>query len=413
MSAKDYKPISSLSISDTRGGDNLTQHQEQQQQYEILAKRLERFKEREEDRKLCAGVTRNNRSIEIATGHQGCDQLQDVCRQTADATNHQGGGNCNELSTSLYDGSKDRSIIYYQLKSVLIANQWQQQQPCVIGNVTITAESCSHSPETTSGYGSGLDQQRVTFRCDEANPTNDARKRSARSRRLRRLPSEQLTTKCQFFPLESTTNNSSKVNRRERNCDAVVGCDLEQCSLQANSQSQYYNKGNRKDELESSCVVIDTSSSSTVNLSRCRSTKALITGGGGVKQSSPNDVTSGEGIFMQQHCDGNKRNDDDANAVTNNVDGNDFDDERVVINVSGMRYETRKRTLERFPNTLLGNATRRDRYFDVLRNEYFFDRNRPSFDAVLYYYQSGGRLRRPINVPLEVSYLPIPGQTMA
>ena len=25
-----------------------------------------------------------------------------------------------------------------------------------------------------------------------------------------------------------------------------------------------------------------------------------------------------------------------------------------------------------------------------------------SFDAILYYYQSGGRLRRPVNVPLDV-----------
>ena len=39
---------------------------------------------------------------------------------------------------------------------------------------------------------------------------------------------------------------------------------------------------------------------------------------------------------------------------------------------------------------------------DPLRNEYFFDRNRPSFDAILYYYQSNGRLRRPVNVPLDV-----------
>jgi len=37
-----------------------------------------------------------------------------------------------------------------------------------------------------------------------------------------------------------------------------------------------------------------------------------------------------------------------------------------------------------------------------LRNEYFFDRNRPSFDAILYYYQSNGRLRRPVNVPVDV-----------
>lgn len=51
---------------------------------------------------------------------------------------------------------------------------------------------------------------------------------------------------------------------------------------------------------------------------------------------------------------------------------------------------------------MLGDPARRIRYFDPLRNEYFFDRNRPSFDAILYYYQSGGRLRRPVNVPLDV-----------
>ncbi|KAK1118664.1 hypothetical protein K0M31_014968, partial [Melipona bicolor] len=76
--------------------------------------------------------------------------------------------------------------------------------------------------------------------------------------------------------------------------------------------------------------------------------------------------------------------------------------ERVVINVSGLRFETQLRTLNQFPDTLLGDPHRRIRYFDPLRNEYFFDRNRPSFDAILYYYQSGGRLRRPVNVPLDV-----------
>lgn len=57
--------------------------------------------------------------------------------------------------------------------------------------------------------------------------------------------------------------------------------------------------------------------------------------------------------------------------------------------VSGLRFETQLRTLNQFPDTLLGDPARRLRYFDPLRNEYFFDRNRPSFDAILYYYQSG------------------------
>ncbi|KAJ3592871.1 hypothetical protein NHX12_005209 [Muraenolepis orangiensis] len=76
--------------------------------------------------------------------------------------------------------------------------------------------------------------------------------------------------------------------------------------------------------------------------------------------------------------------------------------ERVVINVSGLKFETQLKTLMQFPDTLLGDPDKRFRYFDPLRNEYFFDRNRPSFDAILYYYQSGGRLKRPANVPFDI-----------
>ncbi|CAL4085415.1 unnamed protein product, partial [Meganyctiphanes norvegica] len=75
---------------------------------------------------------------------------------------------------------------------------------------------------------------------------------------------------------------------------------------------------------------------------------------------------------------------------------------RVIINISGLHFETQLRTLNQFPNTLLGEASRRNQYFDPRINEFFFDRNRPSFEAILYYYQSGGRIRRPTNVPLDV-----------
>ncbi|XP_051243435.1 potassium voltage-gated channel subfamily A member 7 [Dicentrarchus labrax] len=76
--------------------------------------------------------------------------------------------------------------------------------------------------------------------------------------------------------------------------------------------------------------------------------------------------------------------------------------ERLAINVSGMRYETQLRTLAQFPDSLLGDPQRRLRYFDPLRNELFLDRSRACFDAILYFYQSGGRLRRPANVPLDM-----------
>ncbi|AWP19256.1 putative potassium voltage-gated channel subfamily A member 7-like [Scophthalmus maximus] len=76
--------------------------------------------------------------------------------------------------------------------------------------------------------------------------------------------------------------------------------------------------------------------------------------------------------------------------------------ERLAINVSGMRYETQLRTLAQFPDSLLGDPQRRLRYFDPMRNELFLDRSRVCFDAILYFYQSGGRLRRPANVPLDM-----------
>ncbi|XP_059079517.1 potassium voltage-gated channel protein Shaker-like isoform X5 [Tigriopus californicus] len=76
--------------------------------------------------------------------------------------------------------------------------------------------------------------------------------------------------------------------------------------------------------------------------------------------------------------------------------------QRVVINVGGLRYETQIRTLNQFPDTLLGDPSRRIRYYDPVRNEYYFDRHRNCFEAIIYYYQSGGRLRRPVNVPLDV-----------
>ncbi|XP_048885527.1 potassium voltage-gated channel subfamily A member 5 [Brienomyrus brachyistius] len=76
--------------------------------------------------------------------------------------------------------------------------------------------------------------------------------------------------------------------------------------------------------------------------------------------------------------------------------------ERVLINIAGLKFETQLGTLNQFPNTLLGDPDKRIKYFDPLRNEYFFDRNRPSFDGILYFYQSGGKIRRPVNVSIDV-----------
>ncbi|KAM9149354.1 potassium voltage-gated channel subfamily A member 10 [Pangshura tecta] len=83
-------------------------------------------------------------------------------------------------------------------------------------------------------------------------------------------------------------------------------------------------------------------------------------------------------------------------------EGMDEGEQRVIINIAGLRFETQLKTLNQFPETLLGDPEKRMHYFDSMRNEYFFDRNRPSFDGILYYYQSGGKIRRPANVPIDV-----------
>ena len=72
------------------------------------------------------------------------------------------------------------------------------------------------------------------------------------------------------------------------------------------------------------------------------------------------------------------------------------------INVSGHYFETRVGLLSKHPDTLLGNAQKRQRYYDRERNELFLDRHRPSFEAIFSYYQYGGKLKRPHHVPDDI-----------
>lgn len=68
---------------------------------------------------------------------------------------------------------------------------------------------------------------------------------------------------------------------------------------------------------------------------------------------------------------------------------------RITLNVRGCRFETYQATLEEFPDTLLGSEEKRSRFYDPLRDEYFIERDKYAFDAILFYYQSKGILSRP------------------
>lgn len=69
--------------------------------------------------------------------------------------------------------------------------------------------------------------------------------------------------------------------------------------------------------------------------------------------------------------------------------------ERILLNVSGECFETRLNTLERFPKTLLGDRKKRRYYYCSSTGQYFFNRTRLFFDAILFYYQSNGILTCP------------------
>lgn len=74
---------------------------------------------------------------------------------------------------------------------------------------------------------------------------------------------------------------------------------------------------------------------------------------------------------------------------------------RVTINISGMRYETYEETLGNYPETLLGSPTKRSEYYNPMHGEYVFARDKPSFDAILFFYQSQGILAKPEDVSEE------------
>ncbi|XP_035704163.1 potassium voltage-gated channel protein Shaker [Folsomia candida] len=77
---------------------------------------------------------------------------------------------------------------------------------------------------------------------------------------------------------------------------------------------------------------------------------------------------------------------------------------RVKFNVNGRIFETQLRTLNRFPETLLGSPKKLAQFYDPDTDCYFFDRMPSSFEAILYFFQSGGYLRRPENIHLDIFY---------
>ena len=72
-----------------------------------------------------------------------------------------------------------------------------------------------------------------------------------------------------------------------------------------------------------------------------------------------------------------------------------FQDNRVIINVGGVRYETFKTTLKTIPDTRLSwmtETTANNADYDSETKEYFFDRHPAVFNMILNYYRTGNRI---------------------
>ncbi|XP_078618237.1 potassium voltage-gated channel subfamily A member 1-like isoform X2 [Branchiostoma floridae x Branchiostoma japonicum] len=74
---------------------------------------------------------------------------------------------------------------------------------------------------------------------------------------------------------------------------------------------------------------------------------------------------------------------------------------RIKINVSGLKFETKDGVFLQHPDTLMGDVARRQEYYNEEKDEFFFDRHRPSFEAIFRYYQTGN-LVRPTNIPVDI-----------
>ncbi|CAM1322376.1 Shaw (predicted) [Pycnogonum litorale] len=70
---------------------------------------------------------------------------------------------------------------------------------------------------------------------------------------------------------------------------------------------------------------------------------------------------------------------------------------RVILNVGGIRFETYKATLKKIPATRLSRLTEALANYDPVLNEYFFDRHPGVFAQILNYYRTG-KLHYPTNV---------------
>ncbi|XP_041356670.1 potassium voltage-gated channel protein Shaw-like [Gigantopelta aegis] len=102
--------------------------------------------------------------------------------------------------------------------------------------------------------------------------------------------------------------------------------------------------------------------------------------------------TMNEGITDSKNGDGFRSSDNDDNATQRKER-----DDRMLLNVGGVRHETHVSTLCNVPNTRLSRLAEAHIEAERDREEYFFDRHPAVFNSIIDFYRTGE-----LHVPLEV-----------
>ncbi|KAI8495493.1 optic nerve structural organization [Branchiostoma belcheri] len=131
-----------------------------------------------------------------------------------------------------------------------------------------------------------------------------------------------------------------------------------------------------------------------------------------VSGSSVEEGEEEEDVFEWDETGGQAETDPLLPAESSHDPPTPTEDRRLRLNISGMIFETWESTLNRYPNTLLGDPARREKFYCPDGDEYFFDRHRPSFEGIFRLYQRGhkatadyeNKMEKPLNVPVEIFY---------
>jgi len=79
-----------------------------------------------------------------------------------------------------------------------------------------------------------------------------------------------------------------------------------------------------------------------------------------------------------------------AGTVVNKYESPTFDlEDRIVLNVGGVRHETHLATLRKIENTRLSSLAERHEFSGVQKDVYFFDRHPAVFNSIIDFYRTG------------------------